>query len=117
MYPRSGRPLGEQAARLLGSERLAGVQAGKGYTVPDMAVKEKSVRLGDWVLARIQVCEVLESGKVLEYARRGDIGHVIELNRGHLPTIAWERTGRVCDASQGDDFDFLCGPEFGKRPT
>lgn len=75
-----------------------------------------SVKIGDWVLAKAVVFELEPDGEMLVYAKPGDIGHVIGLYDTFLPTVMWERTGMVCDSDPEVDFDWLCGPEFGRDP-
>ncbi len=65
--------------------------------------------LGAWVIARAELKD--DAGKV--YAEPGHIGHVIDVRHGYCPTIAWERTGTVCDTDPSE-FEILCGPGFAK---
>lgn len=68
------------------------------------------MQIGDWVLAR----KYINEGFIV-YAGPGNLGHIIDLRPGHLPTILWERSGMVTDCLLSE-FEILCGPDFAKYP-
>lgn len=72
------------------------------------------VRLGDWVQATTELRDEMDNVLV---AKKGDLGHVIGKEVGCFPTVHWERSGRVLDASPDEEFEVLCEADFAKTPS
>jgi hypothetical protein len=64
------------------------------------------VQCGDMVQMR---CALYDEGVLV--ARKGDVGHVIDKQAGCWPTIRFDRTERICDASP-EEFEVLCDAGF-----